>query len=91
MKKNPAKKRSGRASKKALSLPRRKPKRQPVAAQAIADFMARPEGASMAELVKEFGIEPHPMRAKVFYVKHTLGYAVERVDGRYHATAPAVV
>lgn len=62
----------------------------------IAAFMARPVGAtpgspggaSMADLVAEFGIEAHPMRAKIHYVRHKLGWAVEIKDGRYHATAP---
>jgi hypothetical protein len=60
----------------------------PIPSLKIAEFMARPEGASMDELVEEFGIKAHPMRAKVFYVKHNMGWKVERVDGRYHATAP---
>lgn len=62
----------------------------------IATFMARPVGAtpgtpggaSMAELVAEFGIEAHPMRAKIHYVRHKLGWTVEIKDGRYHATEP---
>lgn len=73
-----------------------KAKRKPAArktnggtpAQLIADHMARDGGASMDELVKKFGIEAHPMRSKIFFVRHTLGYDVEHKDGRYHATAP---
>lgn len=42
----------------------------------------------MAELVAEFGIEAHPMRAKIHYVRHKLGWNVEIKDGRYHATEP---
>lgn len=64
-------------------------KKKGVPAQLIADFVCRPGGASMDELTKEFGIEAHPMRAKIFYVKHTLGYVVDHKDGRYHGTAPA--
>lgn len=62
--------------------------RKPVPAQAIADFICRTEGASMAELVKKFKIEPHPMRAKIHYVRHQMGYAVEMKDGRYVGKAP---
>jgi hypothetical protein len=54
----------------------------------VADFMARDGGASMDELVKQFGIEAHPMRAKIHYVRHKLGWNVETIDGRYYATAP---
>lgn len=67
----------------------------PVPAQDVADFISRPVseenplgGASMDELVAQFGIEPHPMRAKIFYVRHTLKYAVKPKDGRYYGTPP---
>lgn len=62
--------------------------------QKIADFMARPQGASMAELEKEFGIDAHPMRSKIFAARHDLGYTVahEKREGdtekRYYATPP---
>lgn len=68
----------------------------PVPALDVANFMARPVGhkdaplggASMAELVEKFGIEAHPMRAKIHYVRHKLGWTVETKEGRYFATAP---
>jgi hypothetical protein len=63
--------------------------RQTVSAQAVADFVSRPGGASMEELTKKFGIEAHPMRAKIYNVRHALGYAVEVREGRYHGTPPA--
>jgi hypothetical protein len=48
--------------------------------------MSGPEGASMAELVEKFGIEAHPMRAKVHYVRHSMpGWSVETRDGRYYS------
>lgn len=59
-----------------------------VPATEVADFICRAGGASMAELEKKFGIEAHPMRAKIFYAKHELGYAIENADGRYTGTAP---
>lgn len=59
-----------------------------VTGQQVADHMARDGGASMDELVKKFGIEAHPMRSKIFFVRHTLGYDVQHRDGRYVATAP---
>lgn len=70
--------------------------RKGVPAIDVARFMARPAdgtkgfagGASMAELTKKFGIESHPMRAKIFYVRHTLGWKVDTLDGRYFATEP---
>lgn len=67
-----------------------KPKaaRTTVPALEVASFMARDGGASMEDLVKEFGIEAHPMRAKIHYVRHKLGWTVETKDGRYFATAP---
>lgn len=67
-----------------------KPKaaRTTVPALEVAAFMARDGGAAMAELEKEFGIEAHPMRAKIHYVRHKLGWNVETKDGRYFATAP---
>lgn len=65
-----------------------KPRDGRVSGQQVADFVSRAGGASMAELVAEFGIEAHPMRAKIHYARHTLGYAIEVVDGRYVGTAP---
>lgn len=68
--------------------------------QQIADMMARPVGhedaplggASTAEMVKATGIEAHPLRSKIYDVRHKLGYAVEspsKDNGmRYHATPP---
>lgn len=61
-----------------------------VSGQQVADFVSRAGGASMDELVAEFKIDAHPMRAKIFYVRHTLGYDVEVKDGRYHGTSPKV-
>jgi hypothetical protein len=51
--------------------------------------MAREGGASMAELVEKFGIDAHPMRAKVHYIRNQIdGWSVETKDGRYYATGP---
>jgi hypothetical protein len=85
-----------RAPTAARTKPPAKPKADPkprdgrVSAQQVADFVSRAGGASMEELVAEFGIEAHPMRAKIFYVRHTLGYDVEVKEGRYLGTAPKV-
>jgi predicted trehalose synthase len=55
----------------------------------VANFMAREGGASMAELVEKFGIDAHPMRAKVHYIRNQIdGWSVETKDGRYYATGP---
>lgn len=59
-----------------------------VPALEVAAFLCREGGASMAELEKEFGIDAHPMRAKIHYVRHKLNYGVETRDGRYYGTAP---
>lgn len=69
---------------------RRKPARSPVSAKDVAEFICRDGGASMAELTEKFGIEAHPMRAKIHYARHELSYAIaEPVDGRYTGTRPA--
>lgn len=71
--------------------------KKPVPAIDVANFMAREVGhkdaplggASMAELVATFGIEAHPMRAKIHYVRRNMpGWSVADLgdDGRYHAT-----
>lgn len=82
-----------KSAKKASTERRKRParaasQRSGVSGQAVADFMARKNGASMEELVKQFKIDAHPMRAKVFFVRHTLGYSVEHKDGRYFAVPP---
>lgn len=60
--------------------------------QEIADLMARPNGASMDELVKATGILAHPMRAKIKLVRDRLGYTTTAPgkdnDYRYHAQPP---
>jgi hypothetical protein len=59
----------------------------PIPALDVANFMARPGGASMAGLVEMFGIEAHPMRAKIHYIRNRMaGWDVELKDGRYYAT-----
>lgn len=73
-----------KAAKKATNA--RQQVRATVAVQDVADFIARPGGASMAELVEKFGMDAHPMRTKIFNVRHTLGYTVEIKDGRYVVT-----
>lgn len=61
--------------------------------QKIADMMAASGGASMAEMVKATGIEPHPMRAKIKLVRDRLGYTTEAPSAangkRYSAKPPA--
>jgi len=61
-----------------------------VSGQDIGNATCVAGGVSMADLVKTFGIEAHPMRAKIHYAKHKLGYAIENRDGRYYGTAPKV-
>lgn len=91
--KSKAKKKSKPAAKKAAPKKKAAAKKPAaregtVSAMEIGDFICRPEGASMAELVAQFGIEAHPMRAKIHRCRHDLGYTIETVDGRYGGTAP---
>ena len=65
-----------------------KAERTTVPALEVAAFICRDGGASRPELVAKVGIEAHPMRAKIHYVRHKRSYAVETKDGRYYATAP---
>lgn len=45
-------------------------------------------GASMAELEAAFKIDAHPMRAKIHYLRHEMGYVIDRRGGRYHGLPP---
>lgn len=60
--------------------------------QQVADLMARPNGATTAEMVAATKIEAHPLRAKIYDVRHKLHYEVEsptKANGmRYKATPP---
>lgn len=38
---------------------------------------AGPEGRKMVELEKEFGIDAHPMRTKIFVARHEHGFTIE--------------
>ena len=59
-----------------------------VPARDVGDFICRDGGCTMAELEKNFGIEAHPMRAKIHYAKHKLGYDIKHDGERYSGTAP---
>lgn len=65
---------------------------KPDVVQQIADMMAAPGGASMAEMVKATKIEAHPMRSKIKLVRDRLGYTTtppSKENGyRYSATPP---
>lgn len=89
-----AKKATSAKAPKAAASKARKGKK-PVPAIDVANYICRPKskdnplgGASMAELEKRFGIEAHPMRAKIYYVKHELGFDVVSKEGRYYGAAP---
>lgn len=92
---------SGPGKKIARERPARKPaekaaKKAPVPAVAVGAMICRPVGdaaaplggASMDELVKKFKIAAHPMRAKIHYLRHELGYEIEIEDGRYRGKPP---
>lgn len=84
----PAKSRAkGAQRRKASPRPPQAP-RPAVPARDVAELICRPAGASMAELEKAFGIRAHPMRAKIHYARHNLGYRIEVLEGRYHGERP---
>ena len=58
--------------------------------QAVGEFVCRAGGCTMDELVKKFGVEAHPMRAKIHAAKHQLGFKIEydHEAKRYAGTAP---
>ena len=60
------------------------------ATQAVGEFVCRAGGCTMDELVKKFGVEAHPMRAKIHAAKHQLGFKIEydHEAKRYAGTAP---
>lgn len=61
---------------------------------AVGTFIAAAgeKGVTMDQIVKKFGIEAHPMRAKIHAAKHELGFTVEydHKAKRYTAKAPQV-
>lgn len=54
---------------------------------AVGEFIVK-NSPTMDQLSKRFGIDPHPMRSKVFAARHELGFKIEHKDGRYSGTAP---
>ncbi len=48
-------------------------------------MIERPEGASIDEIVKATGLQPHSVRAVLSIEKRKRGVALERRDGRYVA------
>jgi len=96
--KKPAGKPAGKKAPKAPAAPKATPAAsagRPDKVQIIANLMARPEGASMEEMVAAIQIEPHPMRAKIKLVRDRLGYTTTRPSKengyRYFAQPPQSV
>ena len=56
----------------------------------VGTFITRDGGCSMAELEKEFKMEAHPLRSKIWTAKHVLGFTIEydAKEKRYTGTAP---
>jgi hypothetical protein len=56
----------------------------------VGTFITRPGGCSMAELEKEFKMDAHPLRSKIWTAKHVLGFTIEydAKEKRYTGTAP---
>lgn len=89
----PAKPQAGKAEDREKTVPRTKKKGGAPAAKAkapsakkgdvdhspraVGEFICRKGGCTMAELVAKFGVEAHPMRAKIHDAKHKLGFAIE--------------
>jgi len=86
VKRKPAAKKA-KTSKK-TSAPKTASNKKGVPAVDVGAMICREGGASMAELEAKFGIDSHPMRAKIHYLKHKLGYKIEAKDGRYTGSAP---
>lgn len=82
--KKAAKAKARTAVKSKKTAPARAGDRSPLA---VGEYIVR-NAPTMEQLAKHFGIDPHPMRAKVFAARHTLGFKIEHKDGRYSGTAP---
>jgi len=56
----------------------------------VGTFITRPGGCTMAELEREFKMNAHPLRSKIFTAKHVLGFTIEydAKEKRYTGTAP---
>jgi hypothetical protein len=58
----------------------------------VGTFVTRPGGCTMAELEREFKMDAHPLRSKIFTAKHVLGFTIEydAKEKRYTGTAPRI-
>jgi hypothetical protein len=56
----------------------------------VGTFITRDGGCTMAELEREFKIDAHPLRSKIWTAKHKLGFTIEydAKEKRYTGTAP---
>lgn len=88
-----AKKAASKAAKKAA-----RPKKAKAAGKAegprpgsklekILNLVSRKQGATMKELEKATGIDAHPMRARIYHLRHELGVKIEHDGERYKVAA----
>ena len=56
----------------------------------VGTFITRPGGCTMAELEKEFKMDAHPLRSKIWTAKHVLHFTIEydAKEKRYTGQAP---
>lgn len=58
-------------------------KSKPTKAQTLVKLISRPNGATIDELMKATGWQPHTVRAVISIEKKKQGLVIELVDGRY--------
>jgi hypothetical protein len=84
-----AKKVGPKPTDKATKAPAKRPTKPkgPTKADTLVALLQRPDGASMAELHKALGTQPHSIRAQISIVRRKRGLTVELAEGRYRAVA----
>ena len=80
------KKSTSRKSKLATKAQPRKGAKTPPKADRLIQMLRRAKGASIEELVAEFGTLPHSIRAQISIQKRKRGLNVELTGGRYRTT-----
>lgn len=67
--------------------PATKPAKRPTRGAEVVELLRRKNGATIAEMVTRFGIQPHTLRAVISVESRKRGLKVERPEqGRYRVT-----
>jgi hypothetical protein len=77
---------AGRAPRRPVK-PATKPAKGPTRGDQVVEQLRRRNGATIAEMVTQFGLLPHSLRAIISVESRRRGLKVELVGGRYRATA----